>query len=277
MRDDHHIPVTGGHTGKEALAVAGFEVLLRRGQHVGTRIKFDEVLRPLADEMVRHREDRLAGQTHAAQFHDGRDNGEGLTGTDHVIEQRRVTLYDAPDGVRLMGTQPDNVIGHLTGERQVRAVELAGDIGVELVIVETRQLRTAGIVLPDPAVPRVPNEGHLLIGELGFGLIQRAGAVAVRVIDLHGFLRGRSGQDIAQRHAAGAITRGGAGGSLQLRENPASGERVEERAASGAFGQMVGKLPHDLGGDPRCARFDGDIHRLDILRLDGFQGIDVPG
>ena len=40
---------------------------------------------------------------------------------------------------------------------------------------------------------------------------------------------------------------------------------------------MVSELAHYLGRDPRRTRFDGDIHRLDILRLDGFQGIDVAG
>ncbi|QRE00577.1 hypothetical protein [Pseudomonas phage Itty13] len=184
VRDDHRVPVAGGDPGEQALAVLLLEVLLGRREHVGARVELGEVGRPLADEVVRHHEHGLLGEAHAAQLHRAGDHGEGLAGADDVVQQGRVSLHDPPHGVPLVRAQGDDVVADLAGEREVRAVVVARDVGVVGVVVDAAQALAPGIVSPHPTIPGLLDRVHLVVGELGFALVQGAAAVRVRVVDL---------------------------------------------------------------------------------------------
>ena len=136
MRHDDGIPIAGRDAGEQLLAVFLFKVLLGGGQNVGAGVELHEVFRPLPDQMVRHDQHGLLGEPHPAHFHDAGDHRERLASADDVIQQGRARLDHAPHGIGLVRPQRDDVVADFAGERQVRAVVLTADVGVERVVVD---------------------------------------------------------------------------------------------------------------------------------------------
>ena len=278
MRNDHRVPVAGGDPAEHDLAAQLGKIFLVRDQNVRVGVELLEFGGPLLNQVVRHHQHGLFHHAGAAQFHDRANQRHGLAGADNVVGKGGGRLHHPPHKILLVFAQSDDVVGHLAGHLQVRAVIAAGHIGVVGLVIDFRQPLPAVGVIPQPVLELLLDFVLLLLGRLGRLDIGVAFAVCVL---------GRYPGNLViggQQHQLKAIHDPGAPLMHQVRREvagiarPASnGRGVVEGRASPAASQVVDKLTQHFRRHPGRADLHLDVGGLDVLRQYGFQGGNVRG
>ena len=151
--DDDAIIVPGSDAGEHAATVGLLKIGLPGDQQLCAGVERGPVLAPLLGQVVGNSDQRLAGQPHAAAFHDPRDGGEGLARADNVIIEDHLVGDAAPDGIVLVAAHPDRRV--LAGQFQVRPVPLPGDARVVLVVEDLHELVAAVVFGKHPILKLV--------------------------------------------------------------------------------------------------------------------------
>ena len=124
MGDDDAVPLAAGDLGGQELAAVAGQILLGGDEQPGVGVELHELAGELLQQVIGDDVHRLLDEAGLLHLHAGGGHREGLAGADGVGQQRVAGTHAAPDGVVLVGPQPDGLVH--AGKVEVRAVEQAG-------------------------------------------------------------------------------------------------------------------------------------------------------
>ena len=141
MTDHDGIVIAGCNAGAELLSIAGFKILFRCHQHIGTGIESQEVCAPLLREVIRHHIKVFLRQAQPAAFHAGSNHLEGLACAHTMRQQRIVAVQNVRHCIFLVRHQRD-FRGHAL-KTNMTAIVLTRTNRIENPIVGRTQILTA--------------------------------------------------------------------------------------------------------------------------------------
>ena len=150
MGDNHRIPIAGGNSTHQGLPPFLFKIFLGCHQNVGGGIEGQKFRRELLQHVIRHDEQRLAGESQPLQLHGRRYESIGFSGPYDMCQKGVGRLKNAPDRGLLMRSQGDGVAG--SGQLKMVAIEGPQTNAIETVVIQSAKSFPTGLVLPDPGL-----------------------------------------------------------------------------------------------------------------------------